>query len=368
MLEVEEASRQTESSGAPLRGESKGTMSASTTASSGKEGTQIIDLEGVTCEPFEDGSTLWHFHCDGAHYPGRLVNLPCPVEVHKTHDHTMYYKCADVGQALIVYEDENAMDEAESAAGYNQEGFPSYYHSGLTPPMKRVVERRFEAREHKSVAPPRSEVMDVENELIELIEKISTAPAKGKGKGKGKSSALSAAVSKVLDEVVEDVVDYEPWMDDHGRQPKGIEFDDKDVMCTKHPEIWLDPKEVLETTNTAAKKLEEEESAQDSSDKGKKKKSSGKKDDSQKSPKIKKDGSKKDDKKKSKKKKLEDKISSSPSQKKGIPALKARAEVDQVSQAAAQMSQMEDIEAFLLDDDNFFDFAGDDDFADIQLD
>jgi hypothetical protein len=90
--------------------------------------------------------------------------------VHKTHDHTMYYKCADVGQALIVYEDENAMDEAESAAGYNQEGFPSYYHSGLTPPMKRVVERRFEAREHKSVAPPRSEVMDVEVCFILLIK------------------------------------------------------------------------------------------------------------------------------------------------------------------------------------------------------
>ena len=38
----------------------------------------IQDLEGVTCEPTKDGSTLWNFHCDGATYPARLVNLPCP--------------------------------------------------------------------------------------------------------------------------------------------------------------------------------------------------------------------------------------------------------------------------------------------------
>jgi transcription initiation factor TFIID subunit 7 len=39
----------------------------------------FLDLEGVTCEPTQEGSTLWNFHCDGATYPARLVNLPCPV-------------------------------------------------------------------------------------------------------------------------------------------------------------------------------------------------------------------------------------------------------------------------------------------------
>jgi transcription initiation factor TFIID subunit 7 len=38
----------------------------------------LSDLEGVTCEPTKDHSTLWNFHCDGATYPSRLVNLPCP--------------------------------------------------------------------------------------------------------------------------------------------------------------------------------------------------------------------------------------------------------------------------------------------------
>ena len=42
----------------------------------------------------------------------RLVNLPCPVELQKTHDHAMYFKCADVAQMLIVYEDTMALDEA----------------------------------------------------------------------------------------------------------------------------------------------------------------------------------------------------------------------------------------------------------------
>lgn len=44
---------------------------------------QILNLDGVTCIPSNKGSTLWHFRCDGATYPARLVNLPCPVEVHK---------------------------------------------------------------------------------------------------------------------------------------------------------------------------------------------------------------------------------------------------------------------------------------------
>ena len=64
----------------------------------------LEDLDGVTCEPTSDGSTKWTFHCDGASYPSRLVNLPCPVEIHKTHDRAMYYKCSDVAQLLIVYD------------------------------------------------------------------------------------------------------------------------------------------------------------------------------------------------------------------------------------------------------------------------
>jgi len=117
----------------------------SSSSSNNKE--TLLDLDGVACEPTQDSSTLWNFHCDGATYPARLVNLPCPVEVHKTHDHAMYYKSCDIAQMLIVYEDSMALDEAD--AYQKSDGYPSFYHSGLTQAMKRVVERRFAFREHQ---------------------------------------------------------------------------------------------------------------------------------------------------------------------------------------------------------------------------
>jgi hypothetical protein len=89
---------------------------AAITSSTNLNGSDILNLDGVTCLPSASGSTLWHFRCDGATYPARLVNLPCPVEVHKTTDHATYHKCTDIGQMLIVYEDEYAMEEAELAA------------------------------------------------------------------------------------------------------------------------------------------------------------------------------------------------------------------------------------------------------------
>lgn len=167
----------------------------------------LMDLDGVHCEPTTDGSTRWNFHCDGASYPARLVNLPCPVEVHKTHDHAYYYKSCDIAQLLVVYEDEMAMEEAENMPNYKSEDYPSYYHSGLTPPMKRVVERRFEKREHKAIPPPRTEVSEIEEELRIMIDRISDS---SKTKGKNKTPSLSAATSKVIEEVVEEIVDYQP--------------------------------------------------------------------------------------------------------------------------------------------------------------
>ena len=215
---------------------------------------QCLDLEGVTCEPSiqstsssEDATTLWEFHCDGATYPARLINLPCPVELHKTHDRAMYYKCVDVAQMLVVYEDMSALEEAESAPGYQVDGFPSYFHSGLTPPMARVVERRFAARSHKAVAPTVREVRDVERELMDLIDKFGKESAVKKTKGGGASSGTThsniTGSSKVVTETFDEVVDYEPWMDNHGRSPKGVEFSEGDDLCIWHPEVWLSPED-----------------------------------------------------------------------------------------------------------------------------
>lgn len=205
------------------------------TSSSGEA---ILDIPGVTCEP-TSLTTLWSFHCDGVTYPAKLVNLPCPVELHKTHDHAAYYKSADIAQMLIVYEDDMALEEAEEKP---EDGFPSYYHSGLTAPMERVVERRFASRDHKAVAPPRSAVMDVEADMIRLMDKVALNEKSGSNAAtKRKVPALTSA-NKVLVEIEEDVVEYEPWMEENG---KGVEFDADDQICDRHPEVWLSP-EILQ--------------------------------------------------------------------------------------------------------------------------
>ena len=214
-------------------------MPAATTNT--KEG-QISDLEGVHCQPTENGSTLWEFKCDKKTYPARLVNLPCPLEVQKTYDHSMYYKCADIGQMLIVYENRKALEEAEGTKDYKIEEFPSYFHSGMTPPMKRVVQRRFKAREHKNEPYRRDEVSEVMTVLKQLVLQIRPDASKNKSKSKSYNNSSSDA-SKIIEVIEDDEVMYEPWMDNHGKTPEGIEFDETDALCYKHPELWLDPKE-----------------------------------------------------------------------------------------------------------------------------
>mmetsp|Transcript_34701 Transcript_34701/g.82966 ORF Transcript_34701/g.82966 Transcript_34701/m.82966 type:complete len:384 (+) Transcript_34701:215-1366(+) len=228
---------------------------------------QILNLDGVTCIPSNKGSTLWHFRCDGATYPARLVNLPCPVEVHKTLDHANYHKASDVGQMLIVYEDEYSMEEAENDKEYKVEGFPSYFHSGLTPPMRRVVQRRFlsrfEERDTKPVPPPRSEVSQVETELQELIAKLSKGakkpgkPAKIKRRQTTTKATTAAITAKeIIEEVEDEVVDYEPWMGEGGV------FTESDPIATHHPEWWLTTSELKEIRDQK-KKDDDEKRRQD---------------------------------------------------------------------------------------------------------
>ena len=299
------------------------TTTSTTTATTTKD--LYLDLEGVTCEPTTArGGTLWNFHCDGATYPARLVNLPCPVELHKTHDHAAYYKAADIAQMLIVYEDDMALEEDDMATNPPIEGFPSYFHSGLTPPMRKVVERRFSAREHKAVAPPRAAVADVELELIELMEKLSKDE-----KGKRNKVPTLTSANKVLEEVEEEVVEYEPWMSDFGRQPHGIEFEADDQLCSVHPEVWLSAAEIQKIKEQAEEEKRKKEVALQ----------------------------KKEAKRKEKKQK---------STKKGIPAKKNQEEVDEITHAATlsllqQRDDVGDIMATLGDEDLFGDLDFDDD-------
>jgi len=340
---------------------SLGTALSAMSASAGEDGASaatILDLEGVSCAPLANESTLWSFRCDGMTYPARLCNLPCPVEVHKTNDHASYYKCSDVGQILIVYEDMTHLEESESVPGYKVEGYPSYYHSGITPPLKRVVERRFSAREHKSVAPPRSEISEVERELKSLIDQTEKGAGKGKGKGKGRGRGSDSIQGKAIEEVVDDIVDYEPWMDENGAQPYGITFDEKDIVATKHPEIWLEPREIKEVKEgkeavAAAAAAAAAATAASTGDKKSKKS---------------KDGTKR---KKKKKPKDDAPVVEEKHVKKGIPSLKTREaqqaqaasaaiELDEVDYIASQMASTQDGDDLLGDFDDLFTFDGDD--------
>jgi hypothetical protein len=177
------------------------------------------------------------------------------VEVHKTHDHANYHKSAEIGQMLIVYEDEYAMEEAEAERNYRVEGFPSYYHSGLTPPMRRVVQRRFlsrfEERDTRPCPPPPDDVSIVEEEILRLMSKPSSVAKAGKPKGSrggggGETPSSSTTTKfKVIEEVEEEIVDYEPWMGEGG----GV-FTIEDAKM--HPEWWLTRAEIREIE---AKKL-----------------------------------------------------------------------------------------------------------------
>jgi transcription initiation factor TFIID subunit 7 len=248
----------------------------------------------------------------------------------------MYYKCCDVAQLLIVYEDEMALEEAEALPGYKHEDFPSFYHSGLTPPMKRVVERRFAARAHKAVPPPRTEVAEIEEDLKLLIDRIGESTSKPRGKNKVNAPA---AQTRVIEEIVDDVVNYEPWMDDHGRVSQGLEFSGDDPIATKHPELWLHPREIEEILQLETEKED-------------KKKAIAKK---------------KEDKKNAKKKKKAA-IMDQPSVKKNVAAIMNISEHDEMTQAAAAMlktggDDLEfgadlDILGFDLDNDSLDELGG----------
>mmetsp|Transcript_6487 Transcript_6487/g.11177 ORF Transcript_6487/g.11177 Transcript_6487/m.11177 type:complete len:357 (+) Transcript_6487:75-1145(+) len=306
----------------------------------------LLDLDGVTCEPTQDAPcTLWNFHCDGATYPARLVNLPCPIELHKTHDHAMYYKSCDIAQMLIVYEDSMALDEADAYP--KTDGYPSYYHSGITPPMKRVVERKWALREHQPRAPPRNEVSDTEKELHELMCKISKEGGK---RNKVPSLATAQHQNKILEEVVEEVIDYEPWMDDYGRQTSGIEFDVGDQIASVHPEIWLEPEKIQQIKQEEQEREEEE-------------------------LKKKQDAREKKQKKKKKKEQAAAAAAAAeaanppqPSKKKGIASKKKEEPVDEVTQAALalNMGSGDLLDSVLDDDDDFLDLGFDMDNLDLE--
>ncbi|CAN0205634.1 unnamed protein product, partial [Discosporangium mesarthrocarpum] len=145
-------------------------------------------LDGVEFVPVEKDGRRFTFTMEGDSYPARLVDLPCILETHKTLDRATYFKSGDVGQMLIVYEDERAYQRDEASCAVNPQG---YYPDGMTPPTKNIVRRNFlKARPpHEEFSP--GEVAKVESQVLKMMddkgrqEKGAGAGGGGAGGGKG---------------------------------------------------------------------------------------------------------------------------------------------------------------------------------------
>mmetsp|Transcript_24000 Transcript_24000/g.71991 ORF Transcript_24000/g.71991 Transcript_24000/m.71991 type:complete len:262 (+) Transcript_24000:353-1138(+) len=158
---------------------------------------------------------------DGRAYPARLVNLPTIVETHKTWDRATYYKCGDVGQAMLVFPDAAAR-AADAARGEQYKGtaWASLHPDGATPPAREVVRRRFaRARKRARAEYPRDEVASVEAEMIKLLEA---------GAAEGPPPPAPP---------VEDVVRFEPWMVD--ARGEGVNVSEDNPLAARHPWILM---------------------------------------------------------------------------------------------------------------------------------
>mmetsp|Transcript_11543 Transcript_11543/g.27937 ORF Transcript_11543/g.27937 Transcript_11543/m.27937 type:complete len:224 (+) Transcript_11543:380-1051(+) len=221
--------------------------------------------------------------------------------------------------------------------------------------MKRVVERRFAAREHKAVAPPRAAVADVEEEILQLMKQLQK-DEKGSAANKRNKLPSLASTTKVLEEVEEVVVHYESWMDDGGKQPYGVEFDMDDPLATTHPEIFLTPQMIRELKEVDEEEQKKKQAEQEKKDKARKEKQE-----------------KKANKKKEKEQAAAAAAAAPPpvQKKKGIASKKKQAaqqqpeeETDEITQAAMTAMAGDNMLGNLDDDDLFgdvLDFNFDDD-------
>lgn len=245
---------------------------------------------------------------------------------------------------LIVYEDEYAMEEAENEKGYKIEGFPSYYHSGLTPPMKRVVRRRFlsrfQERDVKPVPPRKVDVQKVEEEIKTLIETLSADRGKAKGK---KGASTTSGKDRSIEVLEEEIVDYEPWMGEGGT------FTLEDAKL--HPEWWLTKSEIKEIEDAKQEEMRREREALEAQRAEMEAQAAA-------AEKKAKKHKKREEKKKKEEEELAALVASS-GPKKGIASNKSVEPMDEVTQAAMTISQGIDNEELLLDDD-MFDFENED--------
>mmetsp|Transcript_18148 Transcript_18148/g.37783 ORF Transcript_18148/g.37783 Transcript_18148/m.37783 type:complete len:343 (-) Transcript_18148:34-1062(-) len=179
-------------------------------------------------------------------FPARLRNLPTIMELHKTSDHSSYAKVAEVGQCLVVGDDEIGEIPRDGE-------FWSYMEDGVAPPCKGIVKRRFESVRMNKGNFDAYEVSDVEDMLLSIINNLSEENQEGGRKKKKPKRKQQAGLSREVTEVVEHEVEYEEWMDDYGRVAGGVEFKEGDMLEKRHPNVWIDPELLPLTEEEQAK-------------------------------------------------------------------------------------------------------------------
>lgn len=101
---------------------------------------------------------------------GKLVDLPCIVEVNKTFDSKTVYKCGNIGQMLVCTEEPpdrpiEVLSELTLKQRRQYEKRHLWKH-GLTPPLKNVRKKRFRRTAQKKLI----DSPEVENELKRLLK------------------------------------------------------------------------------------------------------------------------------------------------------------------------------------------------------
>ena len=104
---------------------------------------------------------------DGAVLAGKVLDLPCIIESHKTVDRKSFYKTADVCR-MLVCQDEDEADEGqkeEDSIFQKKESKKFMWNHGITPPLKNVRKRRFRKTAKKKV----TESPEIEKEVKRLL-------------------------------------------------------------------------------------------------------------------------------------------------------------------------------------------------------
>ncbi|KAM0875558.1 hypothetical protein ACQ4PT_036726 [Festuca glaucescens] len=92
-------------------------------------------------------------------FPASLLDLPAVVESYKTYDDSFLVKTADIGQMVMVREEDDPAPEGVE------------YKHGLTPPMRDARRRRYRREPDLSA----DLVNRVENDLISIMQGVSVS-------------------------------------------------------------------------------------------------------------------------------------------------------------------------------------------------